>query len=213
MRSEHVALVALGLLSACGPDAAAPTGGLGRRVEGGTLVEGTAFGLTPPPDSVEIGVPNAQVVFMRVGDLPPDSGGINPDSGTTNPNPPDSGGINPDSGTINPNPPESLTVHAVRQVAIHGGSILPLDTLPPDSGGTPPPPPPPPFGCGHVGDTLAITVTGSDGGFKQADLPEGLYDIQVAAKPGSGYGVGFACSQAVRAGSPLKVSIWMPPRP
>ena len=199
MRLHHSGLLALGLLSACGSDTSGPS--QTQNVKGGggqATVNGRVVGVTPPPDSTYVGLPGIQVVLVKVGDLPPDSGVVDP------PVPPPPA----------PPPIDSLTLAPGTRGGVRPPVLGVMDSVPPDSGWTPPPPgpppPPPAPGCGRSGDTVATTTSGADGKFSVANLPEGLYDIQVAGTAGSGYGVGFFCGLAVRAAGTPELNIFVP---
>jgi hypothetical protein len=177
MRPRHlITLAACGVALACGENSKAPFDVLnGHNVfnadsGSGSTVQVTVVGLTR--DSTFRPIENAQVIFMRVGDVPPDSV---PDSLPPPPPPPDS-----------MPPTDSLTV------GMGSSPTYPfqLDSIPGDST---PPPPPPPFSCGREGRILARGRTNQFGIITVNGLRSGKYDIVVEPPLGSQFKTGGFC--------------------
>jgi hypothetical protein len=179
-------LTMLMAVASCSGDGSSPDELLARQVRGGaTRLDGRVVGVIPGFDSAGVPVGGAQVVILHVGPLPPDT------TGPTNP------------------PGDTMTVRPVRWHSHLLDSIpvdtVPTDTIPPDST-----PPPPVFGCGRPSDTVATRMTTRNGAFRIAALPEGVYDLQVSAPPGSGFGSTFFCGIFLRAGDPVEVTVRLP---
>lgn len=186
-------LAACGLAVACGENGKAPLDVQNERIadfgadsSAGTTVQVSVLALTR--DSTFRPVAEARVIFVRVGEVPPDSV---PDSLPPPPPPPDS-----------TPPSDSLTSPVARGGPPYG---FYADSIPGDT--TPPPPPPPPFTCGRDGTILARGRTNQFGVLTVTGLRSGKYDILVQPPRGSRLQPGGFCGLHLPPGQSAQVSV------
>lgn len=209
MRIRTMGLLALGLVAACGEDGSGPAAavqpdGQSGQTGRGASVRGLIFTVTSGPDSGTVGVPGAEVVLVRVGDLPQDT-----------------------VDTFPPPPPPGDTMLMLRRAYGQRLGFLfdtvptppdtihppPPDTIfpPPPDTVIPPPPdtvtPPPPF-C-REGETVARVRTNQAGKFAVNRLRPGIYNLLVEPPPGSSLSPNAACNVFLRRGDPTTVNIFL----
>ena len=188
MRPYHfIALAAAGLALACGEHTAQRITEVSQRLDSSSVSTLAVTVLRLTADSTLKPVAGAQVRFIRVGEVPPDSV---PDS---LPPPPDS-----------TPPSDSLT--GLGSLTYQLSDSIPGDSTPP-----PPPPPPPPSSCGRDGRTLARGLTNRQGVATAIGLPSGKYDILVAPPAGSRLQGGVFCGVHLLPGQSSQVRVVLVP--
>jgi hypothetical protein len=190
LRPRHlIALAAAGVALACGDNGSNPfdalSHGLDIRSDSGSGGSITVNVSVLTRDSVFRPLANASVIFLRVGEVPPDSV---PDSLPPPPPPPDS------------TPP---TDSLIGQIIFHLDSVPGDTTQPPP----PPPPPPPPVGCGRDGSVIARGRTDQAGTITVTGIRPGKYDIVVEPPRGSGLAKGAFCGLHLLRGQSASVSV------
>ncbi len=214
MRMRNGFLLALGLAAGCaegdsGSSLPVEPDGQSGQAGRGAGVRGLVFTVTSGPDSGTVGVPGAEVVLVRVGDLPQDT-----------------------VDTFPPPPPGDTMLMLRRGYGQRLGLLFdtvptPPDTMhppPPDTIFPPPPdtviPPPPdtvtppPSFC-REGETVARVRTNRAGKFAVNRLRPGIYNLLVEPPPGSTLSPNAYCNAFLRAGEPTTVNIylWQGPGP
>jgi hypothetical protein len=182
-----IALTAAGFALACGEDGKSHLTEVNQLLDStsATTLTVTVLGLTTDSTLKQVG--GAEVRFIRVGDIPPDS--------------------IPDSFPPPPPPPDSIPIDSAF------GSVIYLlsDSIPGDTT-QPPPPPPPPSTCGQIGRAITRGLTNRDGVLVVRGLPRGRYDILVEPPRGSRFLKGALCGLKVLPGQSAQVLVTLGPQ-